>query len=200
MTAGKGLLLVMMEPPACLEEEFNDWYDTEHLPQRRSLLGFESASRYVCLSGWPKWLALYDLASPRTLETSDYRAVSGANSTPWSKRILPRTIGRSRVIAEQIAPGDKLSRPLDEVSNLLVARYPSTGLDRFLAGLQKAAADLIGLSQHRLFRTAGHPNADLWLIAEFNRPAAQEMLRDRLSEIGGSGARLFNLYTPYHRG
>jgi hypothetical protein len=40
MTAGKGLLLVMMEPPACLEEEFNDWYDTEHLPQRRSLTWF----------------------------------------------------------------------------------------------------------------------------------------------------------------
>jgi hypothetical protein len=55
MTAGKGLLLVTMEPPACLEEEFNDWYDTEHLPQRRTAPYLVSkAPRGVCLSGWPK--------------------------------------------------------------------------------------------------------------------------------------------------
>ncbi len=46
----KGLLLVTMEPPASLEDEFNDWYDTEHAPQRRALPGFESASRWACLA------------------------------------------------------------------------------------------------------------------------------------------------------
>ncbi len=195
----KGLLLVTMEPPACLEEEINDWYDTEHLPQRSTLPGFESAARYVCVLGWPKWLALYDLASLRTLETSDYRAVSGANSTPWSKRILPRTIGRSRVAAEQIAPGDRLSRSADEVCNILVARYPFVHLPTFAAGMEKATVELSGLIQQRLFRTAGRPGADLWFIAEFDRPVAYERLRDRLCEIGGTGARLFNFYVPYHR-
>ena len=59
----KGLLLVTMEPPAGLEEEFNDWYDHEHLPQRMRMPGFETGARFVCLEGWPRWLALYDLAS-----------------------------------------------------------------------------------------------------------------------------------------
>ena len=60
MFRSKGLLLVTMEPPASLEDEFNDWYDTEHFPQRRGLPGFESASRWVCIEGWPRWAALYD--------------------------------------------------------------------------------------------------------------------------------------------
>eukprot|EP01034_Spumella_vulgaris_P005546 gene5546-7080_t len=107
----KGLLLVTMEPPAGLEEEFNDWYDTEHFPQRRALPGFESASRWVCLQGWPRWLAVYDLASPAALATPAYAAVSAGNSTPWSKRILPRTIGRQRIVAEQMGKGDVLTRP-----------------------------------------------------------------------------------------
>ena len=33
----KGLLVAMMEPPAGFEEEFQDWYDTEHGPERMAL-------------------------------------------------------------------------------------------------------------------------------------------------------------------
>jgi hypothetical protein len=40
MTAQMGLMLALMEPPDGLGEEFADWYDTEHLPQRRGLPGF----------------------------------------------------------------------------------------------------------------------------------------------------------------
>ena len=82
MTTNRGLLLVMMEPPASLEEEFNDWYDTEHFPQRSAVPGFESASRWVCLDGWPRWLAIYDLATLDVLLCDAYREMSGAKSTP----------------------------------------------------------------------------------------------------------------------
>jgi hypothetical protein len=30
----RGLRLAMMEPPPAVEEEFQDWYDTEHFPER----------------------------------------------------------------------------------------------------------------------------------------------------------------------
>ncbi len=49
-----GLLLAMMEPPSNIEEEFADWYETEHVPEREAIEGFLSARRLVCLSGWPK--------------------------------------------------------------------------------------------------------------------------------------------------
>ena len=69
---GKGLLLVTMEPPASVEEEFNDWYDHEHLPQRMLMPGFETGARFVCLEGWPRWLALYDLTSLAALRRSSF--------------------------------------------------------------------------------------------------------------------------------
>src|SRR4029450_2653304 len=47
--AGKGLLLATMEPPANIEEEFQDWYDTEHFPERQTCAGFETARRFVCV-------------------------------------------------------------------------------------------------------------------------------------------------------
>lgn len=97
MTERGAILLVAMEPPSNLEEEFNDWYDTEHYPQRCALPGFVSGARWVCLEGWPRWVALYDLASLDSLLTPEYKAVSQENSTPWSKRILPRTRGRKRL-------------------------------------------------------------------------------------------------------
>jgi hypothetical protein len=194
----KGLLLVTMEPPADFESEFNDWYDTEHFPQRRALPGFESASRWVCLDGWPRWLALYDLSSPQAVETPAYRAVSGSNSTPWSKRILPRTLGRQRVVAEQVAPGDALTPPVGDVSTLLVARYPAPGIDpaAFAAIAARRTSGLTGLLQLRLFNELG----GLWLIAAFARPVSRGTLSDALGEVGDAGARLFNLYAAYVRG
>ena len=198
----KGLLLVTMEPPAPLEDEFNDWYDTEHFPQRGALPGFDSASRWACVDGWPRWLALYDLASPTALDSDAYRAVSGANSTPWSKRMLPRTFGRMRIVAEQIAPGEAMSLPPGEVSRLLLARYGTPAAaerDRFVDALTAAAAAIRGLKQLRLFHSGGEHEA-VWAIAALGAPVAVDALRTSFGEVAGVGADLFNLYVPYWRG
>jgi hypothetical protein len=72
----KGFLLVLMQPPPALEEEFNDWYDTEHVPERLSVTGFETALRYISLTGTPRYLAMYDLANAQVLESPEYLRVS----------------------------------------------------------------------------------------------------------------------------
>jgi hypothetical protein len=36
------------------EEEFNAWYNTEHLPELLALPGFLDAARYVATRGGPK--------------------------------------------------------------------------------------------------------------------------------------------------
>ena len=43
--SNRGLLLTITEPPPAMEEEFNAWYDTEHLAERRAIPGFRSALR-----------------------------------------------------------------------------------------------------------------------------------------------------------
>ena len=65
---GKGFLLVLMDCPTYLEDEFNAWYDTEHIPERLAIPGFETGLRFVCLEGHPRYLAMYDLERPEVLE------------------------------------------------------------------------------------------------------------------------------------
>jgi hypothetical protein len=196
MNDRKGLLLVLMEPPAPLEEEFNDWYDTEHFPQRRGLPGFESASRWVCLSGWPRWAAVYDMTSVAALQTPEYLAVSGPNSTPWSRRVLPRTMGRTRLVLEQVAPGPVAGLPPEQVAALVLARYPGT-VDP--AACLDAAGALPGCMQARVFRAAQGP-AQSFVVAEYDRPAGAEATRAALGAVAGTGALLLNTYAPYWRG
>ena len=201
--ANKGLLLVTMEAPSSLEEEFNDWYDTEHFPQRRALPGFESASRWACLSGWPRWLAIYDLASVQAVATPEYAAVSGRNSTPWSRRILPRTVGRTRIVAEQIAPGRALSGEPEEITRLLLVRYAALQPEQESAvakALGEQAERVQGLLQLRLFRSAGAAAPDIWALGEFQIPISLAAMESQFGVVAGRGSRMLNLYCPYHRG
>jgi len=45
-TKGTGLLMVWADVPANREDEFNRWYNEEHVPERLAVPGFLSAARY----------------------------------------------------------------------------------------------------------------------------------------------------------
>src|SRR5215207_520609 len=100
----KGFLLVLMQPPPTFEEEFNDWYDTEHVPERLAVSGFETALRYISLSGAPRYLAMYDLASAKVLESPEYLRVAFDKSSPWTQRVTKR-VRIYRSAGEQVYPG-----------------------------------------------------------------------------------------------
>jgi hypothetical protein len=187
----KGLLFATMEPPAGLEDEFNDWYDTEHFPQRVACPGFERCARFVCVSGWPRYGAVYDLSSTAVLDGASYKAIA---RTPWTSRIFPRLLGFQRVVATQVSPGDALTPTPAEITRLLVGRYPNGRAD----ALAKAA-ETSGAAQPRVFANQDAAS-ELWLVASFNRPVAADALMGSLGSIGGAGANLFNLYVPYRRG
>ena len=104
----KGFLLVMMDAPPAFEEEFNAWYDTEHLPERLAVPGFETGLRFVCLSGHPRYLAMYDLAHPQVLDSPEYLRVAFENSSPWTRRVLQR-VRVYRAAGRQIYPGETRS-------------------------------------------------------------------------------------------
>ncbi|BCF92986.1 DUF4286 family protein [Paraburkholderia sp. PGU16] len=196
-----GILMVSMEPPASMEEEFNDWYDTEHFPQRRALPGFASASRWVCTSGWPRWTALYDLVSMDALQTDAYRAVSGANSTPWSRRLLPRTVGRTRVVAVALDAAQAVAqhepRSTCRLLAMSVRARAKDGEAQAVAGeIREKLVTRGDLQQIRWFVE----NDDvLWTLAAFDTPASADVLAAQLGRPGGSGMLSFNVYAPYHR-
>ncbi|MES2264720.1 MAG: hypothetical protein V4724_39995 [Pseudomonadota bacterium] len=201
MNSKKALLLVMMEPPAALEEEFHDWYDSEHLPQRRSLPGVESGARWICLEGWPRWMAMYDLASSAVLETPEYAAVSGPNSTPWSKRILPRTVGRSRVTLQELADHSGVIGEDRAVARLLLMRFPhvsAQGQESLMAEISAMFGQQNGLLQIRYFSQTDKADNNLYALAAFDRVAAPSAMSTALQQVS-SAADIFNYYAPYHR-
>jgi hypothetical protein len=187
-------LVVLMEAPASLEEEFNDWYDTEHFPQRVALPGFIQGRRWVCVQGWPRYLAVYDLIDSDALCSRAYRDVSAENSTPWSRRILPRTLGRQRLILEALNQAAQGAAP----QALLLAAWPTAEqIEPLHTAVDKCCHQLSGLLTARFYRdTAGTPR--LFLVATFDHPVDINALH-ALRRLGGIGSCLFNLYLPYSR-
>jgi hypothetical protein len=98
----RGLLLTLTEPPPAMVEEFNAWYDTEHLPERLAIPGFRSARRWV-RDG--TYLATYELDSPEILQSKPYLE-RFRNQTPWSRRCLGKCLMFKRWACTQIEPGD----------------------------------------------------------------------------------------------
>ena len=74
----KGLLLMMTDIDPAHEEDFNRWYEEEHLDERMAIPGFINARRFTAIEGGPKYLALYDLESPEVLQSPAYQHVVGA--------------------------------------------------------------------------------------------------------------------------
>jgi len=104
-TKGNGIFLVYTDIDPKFEEEFNAWYNTEHLGDLLSLPGFLEAARYVAEKGGPKYLAVYELTSVDALKTPEFQKLR-VNPSPWSRRMSPTVIGRNftRILGQQIFP------------------------------------------------------------------------------------------------
>ena len=95
-TKGRGLMMVFADVPAAVEDEFNRWYDEEHIPERLSIPGVLSAARYTALEGGPKHLACYELNEPEAWSTDSWQ-YHLINPTEWSKRMSPSVVGETYI-------------------------------------------------------------------------------------------------------
>lgn len=102
------------------QDEFDDWYDTEHIPERLRIKGFINGVRWIGAENPKISLAIYDLESLDVLKKPEYVAVSPANFSPWANRLL---IGQCKRLCRfncvQINPGDRIAP--DEAQGLLVS-------------------------------------------------------------------------------
>jgi hypothetical protein len=100
-----GLLVAGFNFSGVAEDEFNDWYDNEHIPERKRIPGFVNAKRWLGAQDPKLSIATYDLDSPDVLQSPAYRLIAGANLSPWSKRVTGKCQRICRFEAEQILPG-----------------------------------------------------------------------------------------------
>ena len=202
MTQTHGLLLAMMEPPAAMEEEFQDWYDTEHFPERATCEGFLTASRFICVEGWPLYLALYDLADGDVLRGPAYARIAGERYSPWTHRIGSRVWGQYRADAVQVHPGSALLGEQGAAARVAVWRFrhaPAAAEAPILHGLLTLYAHRPGTAQIRLFRANQADGIDYIAIVESHSP--QVGATEAVSSFSEAARYidLVNVYVPYVR-
>ena len=198
MSEQKGFLLVTMEPPAELEEEFNDWYDMEHIPGRGGIPGFESARRFVCIGGWPKYLAFYDLAGIGVLDSPFYTQAAWSSFSPWTKRMLGKVHGQYRASGDQIYPGDRLT---GDCARLIMIRFrdlPDADSDALVSGLRESYEGRKEVAQLRVLRSS-YDRIDYLALVEARLPLLDP--RPDPDALGAAMERidLVNEYVPYWR-
>lgn len=104
----KGVLIAAMKLGRAAEDEFHDWYDTEHLPERERVPGFLVCRRFTGAHDRAVSVAIYDLSDVSVLRSPAYLAIGGENLSPWSRRITARVERLMRFEGDQILPGDQL--------------------------------------------------------------------------------------------
>jgi hypothetical protein len=103
----KGILIAAMDFSAAPEDEFHDWYDLEHIPERLRVPGFLNADRWIGSDNPKNSVATYDLESVEVLKSPAYMAVGGDNASPWTKRTAKFRKSILRYEGEQLFPGDR---------------------------------------------------------------------------------------------
>ena len=191
----KGFLLVMMHAPPAFEEEFNAWYDTEHLPERLAVPGFETALRFVCLSGHPRYLAMYDLAGLEVLDSPEYLKVAFANSSPWTLRVLQR-VRVYRAAGRQIYPGAAITGNSSRVELLRFRNRPASAADEIVSGMRSNFEGQPETVQVRVLAFEERGTTDFLGFVERRGPTAFSL---DLKAFGSHAAAmdLVNTYAPY---
>ncbi|HQR12357.1 MAG TPA: hypothetical protein PLW68_13615 [Casimicrobiaceae bacterium] len=94
--AGMGVVAIWHDLLPETRDEFYEWHNREHMPERVGISGFRRGRRYVALSGGPEFFNLYEADSAETLGGQDYLNRLNA-PTPWTQRVMPsfRNIARS---------------------------------------------------------------------------------------------------------
>jgi hypothetical protein len=92
-------LFVQLETDPEHDQELNDWYNKEHLAALAAVPGVLGARRYRSKEGSPKYLAIYDYASPDIRESEAWHK---AADTPWSVKVRPLFTKRDSHLAQLI--------------------------------------------------------------------------------------------------
>jgi hypothetical protein len=102
--AGLGAVAIWHDLLPEARDDFHEWHNREHMPERVGIPGFRRGRRYVAIGGTPEYFNLYEADSPETLAGQDYLNRLNA-PTAWTQRVIPsfRNVARSicRVVYTQ---------------------------------------------------------------------------------------------------
>lgn len=95
------LYIVHTDIPDDIVEEYNEWYDKEHLPRLVTVPGVVRARRYTAVSGNPRYLTAYELTDPNAFESPEGLQ---ARKTPWTAKMRSLFQNTRRRMCKLILP------------------------------------------------------------------------------------------------
>ncbi|MBI2830784.1 MAG: hypothetical protein HYX79_00810 [Chloroflexi bacterium] len=94
-------LMVGLDVPADKEEEFNAWYNTEHIPEHLKVPGFLRATRFISIrdevapgrkADGPKYVTIWEVENEKVFLTPEYEKSRFSPWTYWLRRFYVRRI------------------------------------------------------------------------------------------------------------
>jgi hypothetical protein len=94
--AGLGAVCIWHDLLPEARDDFHEWHNREHMPERVGIPGFRRGRRYRALEGAPEYFNLYEADSAEVLAGQDYLNRLNA-PTEWTRRVVPsfRNVSRS---------------------------------------------------------------------------------------------------------
>jgi len=94
--AGLGAVCIWHDLLPEARDDFHQWHNREHMPERVGIPGFRRGRRYVAIAGTPEYFNLYEADSAEVLGGQDYLNRLNA-PTEWTRHVVPsfRNVSRS---------------------------------------------------------------------------------------------------------
>ncbi|HTP97629.1 MAG TPA: hypothetical protein VMK05_17385 [Burkholderiales bacterium] len=100
--AGEGAAAMWHDVRAEGWDDFYEWHNREHMPERAAIPGFLRGRRYFAVKGEPAIFSLYEADSPQTLSGTEYLNRLN-NPTPWTRRAGTALFNNSRSLCRVVA-------------------------------------------------------------------------------------------------
>ena len=194
-----GMLMSIVDVAPADVDDFNNWSDREHLPERVAIPGFLDARRFVSTEAPLRYLSMYLTETFDVLDSPAYRAAL-AKQTPWSVRNLQRLLAVQRVVGKvTVRHGPIWGRALS-LTRLPAPRDPESARQLLhselgrLSGFDGIVSAFLLEADATLSKPLGAseppPGADDWYaVVEGLRAAAVESVSERLRFALGGAAK-----------
>ena len=84
---GTGVVAIWHDLMPAAKDDFYQWHNREHMPERLGIPGFNRGRRYVAVRGAPEYFNLYEADNPAVLRGADYLQRLNA-PTPWTRQVV----------------------------------------------------------------------------------------------------------------
>ena len=149
----------------------------------------------VCLSGHPRYLAIYDLARPEVLDSPEYLRIAFENSSPWTLRVLQR-VRVYRAAGRQIYPGAAITGTACRLQLLRLRKRPASAADEIIAGMRANFEERPETARLRVLAFEDRGATDFLGLVEQRGPNPGS-LDLQVFGVHADAIDLVNTYAPY---